>query len=41
MKAVLRFLDELLGKLPEEEVKKFAKSKEFEAYEKVLDAHGL
>ncbi|TLZ69770.1 MAG: hypothetical protein E6K10_09980 [Methanobacteriota archaeon] len=41
VKAVLRFLDELLGKLPEEEVKKFAKSKEFEAYEKVLDAHGL
>jgi DNA repair exonuclease SbcCD ATPase subunit len=41
VKAVLKILDELLAKLPEEEIKKFAKSKDFSAYEKVLESHGL
>ncbi|TLZ58520.1 MAG: hypothetical protein E6K17_00455 [Methanobacteriota archaeon] len=41
VKAVLKHLDELLEKLPEAEIKKFAKSKEFSAYEKVLDSYGL
>ncbi len=34
--AVLRVLDELLEKLPDKEIKKFAKSKDFPRYEKVL-----
>ena len=41
VKSVLRVLDELLEKLPEAEIKKFAKSKEFSEYEKVLDQYGL
>ena len=41
VKSVLKVLDELLEKLPEAEIKKFAKSKEFSAYEKVLDQYGL
>ena len=41
VKAVLKTLDELLGKLPKEEIKKFAKSKDFQAYEKLFDAYGL
>jgi chromosome segregation protein len=41
VKVVLKTLDELLEKLPEAEIKKFAKSKDFSAYEKVLDSFGL
>ena len=41
VRAVLKTLDELLGKLPDEEIKKFAKSKDFESYEKVLHTYGL
>jgi len=41
VKSVLKVLDELMEKLPEAEIKKFAKSKEFSAYEKVLDQYGL
>ena len=41
VKGVLKTLDTLLEKLPEAEIKKFAKSKEFSAYEKVLDSYGL
>ncbi len=41
VKTVLKTLDELLGNLPEGEIKKFAKSKDYQAYEKVLDSLGL
>ena len=41
VKGVLRTLDELLGNLPEARIKKFAKSEDFQAYEKVLDALGM
>jgi len=34
---VLRLLDELLEKLPEEEIRKFAKSKEFEVFSRLLE----
>ena len=36
VKEVLRVMDNLLEKLPEEEIEKFAKSKEFHKYERVL-----
>ncbi len=41
VKGVLKILDDLLEKLPEAEIKKFAKSKDFSAYEKILDSYGL
>ena len=41
IKALLKVLDELLEKLPEEEIKKFAKSKDFASYEKALETYGL
>ncbi len=41
VKEVLRTLDELLGMLPDAEIRKFAKSKGFAEYEKILDEHGL
>jgi len=37
MKAVLQDLDELLGELPDEKIQRFAKSKGFARYEKILD----
>ncbi|MAG47600.1 hypothetical protein CL617_03265 [archaeon] len=36
VKKVLEKMDELLGNLPEEEIEKFSKSKDFHLYEKVL-----
>ena len=36
VKKALSIMDDLLGKLPEEEIEKFAKSKDFELYQKVL-----
>ncbi len=36
VKKTLSIMDDLLGKLPEEEIEKFAKSKDFELYQKVL-----
>ncbi|TLZ61550.1 MAG: hypothetical protein E6K13_06865 [Methanobacteriota archaeon] len=41
IKALLKVLDELLEKLPDEEIRKFAKSKDFASYEKVLETYGL
>ena len=38
---VLSVLDKLLGELPEERIEKFAKSKYFKKYEKLMDALGL
>lgn len=40
-KEILRILDNLLEKLPENIIESFAKSKDFELYEKVLDRYGL
>lgn len=39
IKAVLQIADELLGKLPQADVAKFSKSKDFELYERVLKKH--
>ncbi len=41
VKAVLKVLDDLLDALPEDAVKKFSKTKDYEAYEKVLERLGL
>ena len=41
VKSVLKVLDELLGKLPEDEIKKFARSKNFSTYEKIFEEYGL
>ena len=38
---VLRIMDELLGKLPEGVVEKFAKSHDFEVYYTVLERYGI
>ncbi|HYM39739.1 MAG TPA: hypothetical protein VEY12_06300 [Thermoplasmata archaeon] len=37
IKGVLKDLDELLGELPDEKIRRFAKSDRFAAYEKVMD----
>lgn len=38
MKYVLRKLDKLLGELPDNVIKEFAKSKDFEKYEKIMES---
>lgn len=38
---VLRLIDDLLGMLPDEEVRKFARSKAYSRYEKMMERHGL
>jgi hypothetical protein len=37
----LKVIDELLGKLPEKEITKFGKSKDFKVYEKAMQEHGF
>ncbi len=37
IKTVMKELDELLGELPEDRIRKFAKSDKFAAYEKIMD----
>ncbi len=39
--AILSVLDKLLGYLPDKKIEEFAKSKEFELYEKIMDSLGL
>lgn len=41
VRQVLKALDELLGKLSDEEVRRFARSNLFSVYEKVLDRYGV
>ncbi len=41
VKKVLNIMDNLLEKLPEEEIEKFAKSKDFELYQKILTKFGI
>ena len=41
VRQILRVLDELLAKLPDEEVRRFARSNLFSVYEKVLDRYGV
>jgi len=41
IKAVLRIMDELLGKLPQEEIERFSKSHDYELYYMVLERYGL
>ena len=36
VKKVLSIMDDLLGKLPEEDIEKFSKSRDFELYQKTL-----
>ncbi len=38
---ILRIMDELLGRLPKEEVEKFSKSHDYELYYMVLERYGL
>lgn len=40
-KKVLKVVDSLLGKLPDKVVNRFAKSKDFELYKKVLKKYGV
>ena len=40
-KDVLKILDDLLGKLPDEVIEEFARSKDFELYKKVMEMYGL
>jgi len=40
-KQILQILDELLGKLPDEVIEEFARSKDFELYKKVMQMYGL
>jgi predicted nuclease with TOPRIM domain len=37
IKNVMKDLDELLGELPDEKIRRFAKSERFAAYEKIMD----
>ncbi len=37
IKTVMKDLDELLGELPDEKIRRFAKSDKFAVYEKVMD----
>jgi len=41
VKRVLKVIDDLFGKLPENVVAEFANSKDFELYERVLKKYGL
>ncbi len=41
MKEVMGVLDGLLGELPEEKIREFAKSNAFSAYEKILQRLGV
>ncbi|MBS3124240.1 hypothetical protein J4437_06435 [Candidatus Woesearchaeota archaeon] len=41
MKPALKTIDELLGKLPAEEIDDFAKSKEFTTYKKIMNKYGV
>lgn len=38
---ILTVLDRLLGELPEEKIREFAQSEDFDLYEKIMDAFGL
>lgn len=41
MKEFLKQVDELMGKLPEKEIVKFAKSKNFEDYKRIMSKYGI
>ena len=41
MKKLLKILDDLLEKLPAEVINKFAKSKDFKFYEKLLEMYNI
>jgi hypothetical protein len=41
IRRVMEVIDSLLGKLPETEINKFSKSKDFKLYKKVLERHGI
>jgi hypothetical protein len=41
LKKVLKVVDDLLGNLPDEMIEKFAKSKDYKMYEKLMDELGL
>jgi len=41
VKEVLKIVEELLDKLPEEEIKKFTKTKDYELYCMVLERYGV
>jgi len=41
LRRVLKKLDELLGKLPEDVVKEFSASEDFAVYERVLKKYGV
>jgi hypothetical protein len=41
VRMVLDKLDKLLGKLPDEDIEKFAKSKEYETYVKLLKSYDI
>ncbi|MEW6069651.1 MAG: hypothetical protein AB1485_03460 [Candidatus Thermoplasmatota archaeon] len=41
VKRLLKILDELLGKLPKEVIEEFARSEDYELYEKVLKMYGV
>lgn len=41
VKEVLRIMDDLLGKLPQDVIEEFTKSKDYELYCMVLERYGL
>jgi hypothetical protein len=41
VKAVLRIMNELLGKLPDDVIEKFSQSADFELYHMVLERYGV
>ena len=41
MKDLLKSLDDMLGALDEKTIEKFARSKEFEIYDRILKRYGL
>jgi hypothetical protein len=41
VKEVLKVVDELLGKLPEDVIEKFSKTSDYELYCMVLDRYGV
>ena len=41
VRAVLKIIDDLLGKLPQDIIEKFSKTKDYELYYMVLERYGL
>ena len=41
LKRTLKTLDDLLAKLPKEEIERFSKTKDFEIYKRVLKRYGV